>query len=748
MTQILPPLTPVTIAPGTPEPRPTPLAGDVVGSTLSNTVVKVEGNPFEAASYGASQDGYALTWINANSEWQAKPMPIGFTAGGDLSGTATVQRVSQLTGVISLEQYGAIGDGVTDDTAAWLAAFAALSTTIGSGNHTIQLAANRTYLVSTGATLPANCSIIGHGPSSIIKTVSTISVITIGGTNISLSNFGITGNIGAYSTIEQIGISNNISFSRVYLNEVYFRNLVIGYNGYISSEVFVDPIITGCIATECSTGFKFDTQEYTSIANCYARGCYDIGFHIASGNIDIVGGGAVSCNVGIKITTSGNDAHGIVSGMQINHNSFPVYVDATLSPITNGHTFVGCHIYYGNIWLDACKGIKFADCTLDINNYYFKGSIGTIFTDCRFPMANPNTILNNYNAQASTTFWNNCRDINGNVPAFILAGQDGTNWQNKIDGYISLGASPTSSGLIKLEDLVTNSGTGATLTIQGQNETGTTSIGGNLVLQSGTGTLVTEFSRTQGGDVFIYGYRHAIGIDGTTIASGVNSFALGYDSQATSTYAISIGAHCRSGGGGSFAAGESCIASNNNSVAIGWSNTSAAYGSACVGMYLQATADAEGAFVCGVSGVARLPGEFNHTSGLLSKVGFTNQGNRALDLYTRATATTANAKMRLGAELTLQPYCLSTIRIKISAGTTSFGKVAAQEALVLVQTTGGSASTIIGSVTWTTIGQTFASQGWSVTISIPSGNIFRIACNSGTDDVEFFARAEIMDQAL
>jgi hypothetical protein len=49
-------------------------------------------------------------------------------------------------------------------------------------------------------------------------------------------------------------------------------------------------------------------------------------------------------------------------------------------------------------------------------------------------------------------------------------------------------ATTTVSPTLKQTDLATNSGTGATLTIQAQNETGTTSIGGTLVLTSGSGT--------------------------------------------------------------------------------------------------------------------------------------------------------------------------------------------------------------------------------------------------------------------
>jgi hypothetical protein len=68
-------------------------------------------------------------------------------------------------------------------------------------------------------------------------------------------------------------------------------------------------------------------------------------------------------------------------------------------------------------------------------------------------------------------------------------------------------ASTVTAATITQADLTTNSGTGATLTVQAQNETGTTSTGGNLVLGAGNGT-------TTAGNVLIQN-------GGTTTASAV-----------------------------------------------------------------------------------------------------------------------------------------------------------------------------------------------------------------------------------
>ena len=59
--------------------------------------------------------------------------------------------------------------------------------------------------------------------------------------------------------------------------------------------------------------------------------------------------------------------------------------------------------------------------------------------------------------------------------------------------HFSNASSPTSA-TIKFDDVVTNSATGKVLTIQGQNATGTTAIGGNLALTSGTGSSADGYT--------------------------------------------------------------------------------------------------------------------------------------------------------------------------------------------------------------------------------------------------------------
>lgn len=74
------------------------VGGDLSGTTGSATVIKLNGNSVALQSLSASEDGYVLTWDNADGYYKAMPTVSGFTAGGDLSGTNTSQTVVSISG--------------------------------------------------------------------------------------------------------------------------------------------------------------------------------------------------------------------------------------------------------------------------------------------------------------------------------------------------------------------------------------------------------------------------------------------------------------------------------------------------------------------------------------------------------------------------------------------------------------------------------------------------------------------------
>jgi hypothetical protein len=82
------------------------MGGDVSGTTASATVTKLQGNAVKSGALGATQDGYVLTWVNANSDWEAKtssgfaPLVTGLGVYGDGSdGSATCDGSATVAGM-------------------------------------------------------------------------------------------------------------------------------------------------------------------------------------------------------------------------------------------------------------------------------------------------------------------------------------------------------------------------------------------------------------------------------------------------------------------------------------------------------------------------------------------------------------------------------------------------------------------------------------------------------------------------
>jgi polygalacturonase len=86
-------------------------------------------------------------------------------------GTGAVQRTveSKLQDVVSVKDFGAVGDGVADDTAAIQAA-------LNSNARTIHLIGGQTYKVTSSITIPANKIVVGNGAT--ITTASHFTVFT------------------------------------------------------------------------------------------------------------------------------------------------------------------------------------------------------------------------------------------------------------------------------------------------------------------------------------------------------------------------------------------------------------------------------------------------------------------------------------------------------------------------------------------------------------------------------------------
>lgn len=88
--------------------------------------------------------------FDADNAFNASTLPV--TATGSTTARTLAARFA---GMFNVEDFGAAGNGTTDDTAAFTAAFAALGTAGG----TIRAAGR--YLIDTTLTIPRNCALVG-----------------------------------------------------------------------------------------------------------------------------------------------------------------------------------------------------------------------------------------------------------------------------------------------------------------------------------------------------------------------------------------------------------------------------------------------------------------------------------------------------------------------------------------------------------------------------------------------------------
>ncbi len=160
--------------------------------------------------------------------------------------------------------------------------------------------------------------------------------------------------------------------------------------------------INFCSTHQSRFGLVVDAHtsaEFNIITGFTAAGNLD-GIIIGAGNNSLIGGNVVDNVRGIEIIGGANHAHGIVSGMNINHNG----TNVKCTSVVNGHTFDACHAY-GNggtsspIWYENSKGCTYQNGVIDCP-VFNDGTVGQ------------NGVINNYMPAIAAT-------ILGTDPEFL-----------------------------------------------------------------------------------------------------------------------------------------------------------------------------------------------------------------------------------------------------------------------------------------------------------------------------------------
>lgn len=299
--------------------------------------------------------------------------------------------------VVTLEDYGATGDSCTDDHDAWNAAM----TDLASENGPRALAVSpRTFCIQHGDAVPGGVRVFGFGDSSVLKTTSDSTMITIGGEGVTIADVTLQGSCvdayGPYSNTSQVGLalgspsSSNSGFHRFQASNVningFAKGTILGPTD--DTEPASGPTFVGCHwSLNFAAGIEV-AKQYTVFSGCSIQGnpgadASEKGLHIRAGNITWTGGILTRLHRNVWISASYNDGHGILSGALITHD---VATAIHVENIANGFDFVGNSIVSlgTGIDLDNATGVRFVANRIYTASAVHASSTGTVYDSNRW----------------------------------------------------------------------------------------------------------------------------------------------------------------------------------------------------------------------------------------------------------------------------------------------------------------------------------------------------------------------------
>lgn len=307
----------------------------------------------EATSLGAGSLFYAVDPTRTAGD---KDVKIDKDSMADIIGAASGGGSTYRDGA-NVMDYGAVGDGITDDRGAFVSALAASDVVyIPSG----------TFLIASDLTLADNKIIVGDGHSSIVKPPINGAAFIFGNRN-QLENIHIQGYGKAVNTSRGVfidgGVSGDASKEHTILN-CFFTDL--SDDGVHVTRTDYPTHSTGSSFTNnkfisCNKGLVFETKgEYNTITGGAISNC-DIGVLVRGGNNTFSSVNISRNAVGVDLVSGTNDGHGMLSVCNINHNTT---ANLRVTNILNGFTIDACNFYDGAITLASSSDLKFDNCII------------------------------------------------------------------------------------------------------------------------------------------------------------------------------------------------------------------------------------------------------------------------------------------------------------------------------------------------------------------------------------------------
>lgn len=242
----------------------------------------------------------------------------------------SLQKITSYTqirgGIPNVLDFGAKGDGTTDDTAAIQAAINSLPQ-----YGTLNFAAG-TYVISSTLTIGTN-NITLQGNATIIAKANVqfeymLSTASINNLTIKDLEFDVNqANRVSGQTVRFAGLSINGNFNTI--TNIVVSN-TLGYNSVPAAAIGVignNNLIQGCQVINCggTSGTNASDGIYTGgnqtiISNCIATNCTDTAFVLENSNYGLITGCTAydcSCGAGISTYTATTNTGNVINGLTV-----------------------------------------------------------------------------------------------------------------------------------------------------------------------------------------------------------------------------------------------------------------------------------------------------------------------------------------------------------------------------------------------------------------------------------------------
>ncbi len=324
------------------------------------------------------------------------------TAWADITGTAASGRTAlELADFVSVKQYGAVGDGTTDDTTAFQNALnASKSVYVPPGNYVCD-----SLTFALDGTL-----LFGSGPGSIItfKAAETGTLLTTGARAVTIRDLTLFGGLTSTLNATASSPADRSALSIATQKNSFLSNVTIhgfGKYGLLASDASRDKLahlrtVGLTVYNTWSAVYLGSTAEYITFTGCDVSDCW-WAWTITAGNVSLSNCKINTCRVGVYLYKNGNsnNSHGNITGCLINHCTIAIWAEE----VEYGFNFTGCCVFEGELLLDRCTGVNITGGILDPSVMRFRGGNRNYVRDNYLPGDYLTTITHDYQSVADDT---------------------------------------------------------------------------------------------------------------------------------------------------------------------------------------------------------------------------------------------------------------------------------------------------------------------------------------------------------